>query len=130
MIKWLLPIVVGLGIVTNVALASSSFTRAYRATISGKPAALNGRWELQFRPNGLVHTLRNGKVVVVGKVSWVGTRRVKFTDRSGPYACSGSEGSGIYGFRLSGKRLTFSVIGDKCVGRKLVLTTKSFIKSV
>jgi hypothetical protein len=127
-IKWLLAVLAGLVILTNVALASSSLTGTYKATISGEPAALNGRWQLQFRPKGLVHTVRNGKVVVVGKASWLANRHVRFTDRSGPYACSSSEGSGTYGYRLSGNRLTFRAIRDKCVGRKLVLTTRSFVK--
>jgi hypothetical protein len=127
-VKWLLAVLVGLVILANVALASSSPTGTYKATISGEPAALNGRWQLQFRPKGLVRTVRNGKVVVVSKASWLANRRVRFADRSGPYACSSSEGNGTYGYRLSGNRLTFRVIRDKCVGRKLVLTTRPFVK--
>lgn len=128
MIKRALPILVVLGILTNVALAASSLSGTYRATITGKPAALNGRWQLQFRPNNVVHTVRNGKLVVVGKASWLSNRRVRFTDRSGPYECSSSEGNGTYGYRLSGGHLTFAVIRDQCVGRKLVLTTRPFSK--
>ena len=112
MIKRLLLILAGLAILANVALASSSLSGTYRATIGGGPAALNGYWQLQFRPNSVVHTIRNGKLVVVGKAFWAGNRRVTFTDRSGPYACSSSERSGTYGYRLSGKRLTFSVVRD------------------
>jgi hypothetical protein len=128
MIKRVLPILVCVGILTNVALAASSLSGTYKATISGKPAALNGRWQLQFRANSVVHTLRDGKLVVVGKASWLSNRHVRFTDRSGPYACSSSEGSGTYGYRLSDGRLIFQVIRDKCVGRKLVLTTRPFIR--
>jgi hypothetical protein len=110
------------------AAAASAFglTGTYKVTISGKPAPLNGKWKLEFLPRGVVHTLRNGKLVVVGKAVRSGKRRLTFTDRSGPYACSASEGKGVYVYRPAGKRLTFTAIADKCVGRKLILTTKRF----
>jgi hypothetical protein len=127
-LKRSLPILLALGFVAGVAAASSSaLSGTYRATIAGKPAALNGKWQLQFKPRGVVHLVRNGHLVVVGRVTRLGTNRLKFRDRSGSYACSGAEGNGVYKYRVAGRRLTFTLVADKCIGRKLVLTTKPFV---
>jgi hypothetical protein len=101
---------------------------AYTATISGKPAALNGKWRIEFLSRNVVHTFRNGHLVIVGKAVPIGGRRLKVNDGSGAYACSRPEGNGVYTYRLSRKRLTFTAVADKCVGRKLVLTTKPFVR--
>jgi hypothetical protein len=108
--------------------ALSALSGTYKATITGKPAALNGKWKLEFRPRRVVHLVRNGRLVVVGTATRIGPRRLKVRDRSGSYACSAAEGNGIYTYKAAGRRLTFRVVADKCVGRKLVLTTKPFIK--
>jgi hypothetical protein len=126
----LLPLgVLALGLLAGVATASSStLSGTYTATITGKPAPLNGKWRLEFRPRGVVHIVRNGKLVVVGKVVQTGIRRLKLSDRSGSYACSIAEGNGIYTYRVVDRRLTFRAVADKCTGRKLILTTKPFVK--
>jgi len=117
------------GALTGAATAaSSSLSGTYKTTITGKPAALNGRWRLEFLPRNVVHTVRNGKLVVAGKAVAIGRRRLRVSDNSGPYACSASEGSGIYVYRRSGRRLIFRAVADKCIGRKLVLTTRPFAK--
>jgi hypothetical protein len=105
----------------------SVLSGTYRVTITGKPAPLNGKWQIKFLPRNVVHVIRNERVVVLGKAIFTGSR-VKLTDRSGPYACSASEGDGVYTYRLAGKQLTFKPVVDKCVGRKLLLTTKPFVK--
>jgi hypothetical protein len=129
-IKHSLAALLALGSLAGAATASSSaLSGTYKATITGKPAALNGKWQLQFRPRGVVHLSRNGHLVVVGKASQIGSHRLKFRDRSGSYACSPAEGNGVYTYRLTGRRLTFTPVADKCIGRKLVLTTKPFDKS-
>jgi hypothetical protein len=102
-------------------------TGTYRTTITGKPAALNGKWQLRFLPAKAVHVVRNGKIVVLGTATFTGGR-MKFTDRSGSYACSAGERTGSYTYRVTGRRLTFKAVVDKCVGRKLLLTTKPFLK--
>jgi hypothetical protein len=125
--KWLVAILLALGLVAGVATASSAALRGtYRTTITGKPAALNGAWQLKFLPGGELRVIRNAKLVVVGKAVVTGNR-VKVTDRSGPYACSSAEGAGVYTYKLAGTRLTFRPVADKCVGRKLILTTKPFV---
>jgi hypothetical protein len=110
------------------AAPSSSLHGSYKTKIRGKLAALNGNWRLEFRSRSTLHTLRNGHLVIVGKAVPVGARRLKISDLSGPYACSRSEGNGVYTYTLSHKRLTFTAVADKCVGRKLVLTTRPFVK--
>ncbi|MDQ3874757.1 MAG: hypothetical protein M3322_04280, partial [Actinomycetota bacterium] len=94
-------------------------------TIAGKPARLNGKWQLRFLRRNEVRIVRNGKVVVLGKAIVTG-HRVKFVDRAGSYACTGAERNGLYRYRIAGRRLTFAPVADRCVGRRLVLTTKPF----
>ncbi|MFL5959668.1 MAG: hypothetical protein ACJ75G_05300 [Gaiellaceae bacterium] len=108
--------------------SSYSLGGTYKATIRGKPAPLDGKWRLEFLPNSVVHTIRNGKLVVVGKAARIGAKRLLLSDQSGSYACDFSEGKGTYVYALSRGRLTFKVVKDKCVGRKLVLTTKPFVR--
>ena len=111
------------------AAASGAPSGTYAATITGKPAALNGRWQVEFSASSQVlRIVRNGKVVVVATASPLASRRLRIHDRSGSYACSRSEGDGVYGYALAGRRLTFTAVSDRCVGRKLVLTTKPFLK--
>jgi hypothetical protein len=113
----------------GVAAASASSLRGtYRTTITGKPAALNGNWRLEFLSGSTVHLVRNRKLGVVSKATQLAGKRLRFSDRSGSYACSPTEGKGTYTYRLSGRRLTFAAVADKCIGRRLVLTTKPFVK--
>jgi len=129
MLMRLLSALLAVVALTGAATASSSaLSGTYKTTIAGKPAALNGKWRLEFLPKNVLHTVRNGKLVVAGKAVAIGRSRLRISDRSGPYACSTSEGNGVYLYRRSGKRLTFTVVADKCIGRKLVLTTKPFLK--
>jgi hypothetical protein len=128
-LKRQLSVLLAFGLLAGVATASSStLSGTYKATITGKPAPLNGRWRLEFLPRGVVHVVRNGKLVVVGRATRIGTRRLKVSDRSGSYACSAAEGNGVYTYRAAGRRLTFRAVADRCIGRKLVFTTKPFIK--
>jgi hypothetical protein len=105
----------------------STLSGTYRVTITGKPAPLNGRWQLKFLPGNEFRVIRNEKLVVVGTAVVTGNR-VKFTDRTGSYACSSAERAGVYTYSLDGQRLTFKPVTDRCVGRKLLLTTKPLVK--
>jgi hypothetical protein len=124
----LLGLVGFLLLAAGASASSYALLGTYKATITGKPAPLDGKWRLEFLPGGVVHTFRNGKLVVVGKAVRIAPKRLAISDRSGSYACSPSEGKGTYKYALSGRRLTFTVVKDKCVGRKLVLTTKPFVR--
>src|SRR5215213_4239420 len=127
--KQLLSVLVAFGLLAGVATASlSSLHGTYRATITGKPAALNGTWQLKFLSGNATHLVRNGKLVVVGKAIPIDIRRLRLSDRSGSYACSTAEGNGVYTYRVVGGRTTFRAVVDKCIGRKLVLTTKPFVR--
>lgn len=88
---------------------------------------MNGKWQLKFLPGNTVRVVRNGKIVVVGTASF-SAGKTRFVDRSGSYACGPGERTGVYTYRLVGRRLTFKAVADKCVGRKLLLTTKPFLK--
>jgi hypothetical protein len=94
----LIPLIFALGAlaVGATASASSGLHGAYTARISGKPAALNGKWRIEFLPRNVVHTFRNGHLVIVGKAVRSGKRRLKISDRRGSYACDHSEGNGVY----------------------------------
>ncbi len=50
MLKLPLLTLLALSLTTAVATASSPLSGTYRATITGKPAPLNGRWQLRFLP--------------------------------------------------------------------------------
>lgn len=125
--KWPVTVVLALGLLAGVATASSALSGTYRVTITGKPAPLNGKWQLKFLPGDELRVVRNGRVVVVAKAIVNGSR-VKVIDRSGSYACSVADGAGVYTYKVAGTRLTFKAVVDKCVGRKLILTTKPFVK--
>jgi hypothetical protein len=127
MLKWLVLTVVALGLAASLATASSPLRGTYATTITGKPAPLNGKWQLRFLPGNAVRVVRNGKVVVFGRAIVIGSR-VRVTDRSGSYACSPAEGTGVYLYKVLGRRLTFTAVADRCVGRKLILTTKPYLK--
>jgi hypothetical protein len=127
MLKWLLLTVFALGLAAGVATASSPLSGTYKTTITGKPAPLNGRWQLRFLPRNVVRVVRNGKIVVFGAAIVTGSR-VKVSDRSGSYACGPAERTGVYVYSVVGRRLTFKAVADRCVGRKLILTTKPYIK--
>ena len=121
MLKLPLTALLALALLAGVATASSStLSGTYKATITGKPAPLNGKWQLEFLPKGVVHIVRNGRLVVVGRVVFTGAGRATLSDRSGSYACSAAEGNGVYTYAVTGRRLTFTAVADKCVGRKLV----------
>ena len=125
---WLLTTLLALGLAAGVAAAAAAVsTVTYKTTITGKPAPLNGKWQLRFLPGKTLHTVRNGKIVVVATAVFT-DRRMTVSDRSGSYACGADERTGVYTYRLIGRRLTFKAVADKCVGRKLLLTTNPFLK--
>jgi hypothetical protein len=129
MLRRSLFVVLAFGLLTGVATASSSSLQGtYRTTITGKPAPLDGKWQLKFLSGSTLRMVRNGKLVIVANAIHIGNHRLRLSDLSGSYACSKAEGNGVYTYRLAGGRLTFRVVSDKCIGRKLVLTTKPFVK--
>lgn len=112
----------------TAAVASAALSGSYKTTISGKTAALNGKWQIKFASGHKANISRNSKVVVKTGVKFSGKNKVKFTDTSGSYACKGTQKSGTYTYKLSGKKLTYKVVSDKCAGRKSVLTSKAWTR--
>lgn len=112
---------------TSTAFALSG---SFRATISGKATPFNARWEVRFVSPTKMNVLRNGRRVSVVKVAARGNR-LTLTDLSGSYACTGSQKTGTYtyAYQPASKRLTFTVVADRCSGRKVVLTSKPFAKA-
>ncbi len=92
----------------------------YQVKIAGgNPAVLNGTWRLAIDKPGFSLT-KNGAAAVVGTVQLTGNR-VTFRDGAGPLACRGSQRSGTYTWRVTGRRLTLGRVHDTCVGRRIVL---------
>ncbi len=107
--------------VTATALALGGLSGTYNTKITNAPtASLNGTWSLKFAAGGAYTITLNGKAVVLGKVKYI-QGAIAFTDKSGALAC---QGEGDYRFIVGGKSLTFQAYGDKCAGRKFVLTHK------
>ncbi|HWX74698.1 MAG TPA: hypothetical protein VNZ05_05285 [Solirubrobacteraceae bacterium] len=102
------------------AVASAAITGKFSTTIS-KPASVKGKWTLTFKKNGSVSIARNGQTTQ-------NTGSLKGTTFTAPggKACPTV---GTYKVKLSGKKLTFTVIKDSCkVGRKLILPGHTFVK--
>ena len=102
------------------ALASATITGTYRTTIT-KPASVKGTWTLDFKANGSVTVSLNGKV----------TRNHPSVKGSTLTAPGGQNCPtvGTYKIKLTGNKLSFTVIKDACkVGRKLILPGHTWIK--
>jgi hypothetical protein len=104
----------------GVAVASTTPIGKYRTKIT-KPAAVKGTWTLEFKKNGSVRILRNGQLTAAhGSV-----KGSTFTAPGGKSCPT----IGTYKIKLTGKKLTFTVIKDSCaVGRKLILPGHTFTK--
>jgi hypothetical protein len=48
--------------------------------------------------------------------------RTTFHDLAGPFACRGAQATGVYSWRLVGRRLTLTAVREPCSGRKTILT--------
>jgi hypothetical protein len=127
--KWSVAALCAFSLLAATASASAAppLTGTYKVTIAGQAPPLNGTWQIKLLPAGAVDIVRNGHVVVVGRAV-VTSSRITFSDHSGSYSCPPPDATGRYTYKLSGKRLTFKPIADKCAGRKLILTTKAFVK--
>jgi hypothetical protein len=106
--------------VPSVAIAAGGLSGTYKTTVhtTALGGALNGTWKIKFTSNGYMVSF-GGKVVVSGRNAYNGPRIV-FNDTSGADKCSGS---GVYTYKLTGNKLTFTKVSDtqSCIGRQLVL---------
>jgi hypothetical protein len=93
----------------------------YGVKITGSSVPLfNATWLLGITQSSF-KLARNGKVVVTGTAA-VSGRRIVLRDSGGSLACKPSEGAGTYTWARAGKKLTFTKVSDRCVGRRLILS--------
>jgi hypothetical protein len=109
--------VIGALVASSVALASGSVVGAYTTTIS-MPAELQGKWTLDFAKGSRYDVALDGKVVARGKYSAT-ARTVTFLHETG----SGCTGAGTYGWKRSGRTMTFvrKHEAPSCRGRAAIL---------
>ena len=88
-----------------------------------------GAWELILGEEGQFTTTQNGEVVVRGTYAVAG-EQMTFSDAEGKMACLQDQASGVYTPTLDGGTLTFTLVDDKCSGRRIVLTSHSLTKKV
>jgi hypothetical protein len=107
---------------SSAAVAPATVTGKYVTTIT-KPAMVKATWTLDFNANGSVTVMRNGQLTA----NHASLKGSIFTAPGGNG--KGCPGVGTYMVKLTGKKLTFTVIKDACtVGRKLILPGHTFIK--
>ena len=93
----------------------------YQAKVAGaSPAVLNGKWKIVLAV-GQYTVTRNGADAIDGVTSISGNQIV-FTDKFGPFRCTGAQARGTYRWSLSGKTLKLTAVRDACAGRKAVLS--------
>ena len=111
------------------ALAAGTLSGKYKEVIKNDHAEgghLNGTWVLDFT-KGKYAASDNGHPVVHGADSIKGDK-ITFQPGKGMDKCPAP---GTYKFKLSGSKLTFTVVSDsnpKCAGRRDVLTHGPFTK--
>jgi hypothetical protein len=101
----------------SVALAAGGAVGTYTTTIKN-PAQLKGKWTLALSKAGSFTAALNGEIVARGRYSAT-PKTITF----GPERGSACKGSGTYGWRKSGKTITFTRKREaaSCEGRAAVL---------
>jgi predicted ABC-type sugar transport system permease subunit len=115
-------------VVAAVTAASAPASRAasigphvYSTKIAGaKPAVLNGTWRLTV--NRKSFSVARGTTFAVSGTARIVGNRITIHDVDGPFACRGAQATGVYSWRISGKRLTLTAVREPCAGRKTILT--------
>jgi hypothetical protein len=103
------------------ATAAAIAPHVWSARITGaSPAVLNGTWRLSIK--GGTFAVAKGTTLAVGGTARIAGNRVTFHDLVGPFACKGSQATGVYRWRVSDNRLTLAAVSDRCAGRKTILT--------
>ena len=100
-------------------LASAVFTGSlsYAADAFPKGSYVSGPYTLEFKGKGKFRVLKSPYPLVEGEYKVSGDQ-IQFTDKSGPFACSGAgQASGTYRWKLEEGNLKLSKIEDKCSDR-------------
>ena len=108
---------------TATAAASSGLNGTWATTV---PSGITqGKWAISFASPSYAVSYR-GTVGARGHYT-VSGNKITFNDKSGTLACSGP---GVYRFKLSGNKLSFSRVSDgavNCFGRREVLA-QTFVR--
>ncbi len=121
---------VGALLTAGAATAATPLAGVFQVKIKGSVPALNGTWLVSFAPNGAYTIVKepSTKTLLIGGSSTASGGKVTFVDKQGPLACTGKTATGMYSWKLSGKRLKLTKVADACSGRALVLTSHSLTK--
>jgi hypothetical protein len=94
--------------------------------IAHPPADPTSTLAVTYGDDGKLSAKFNDDLIIEGKYTTKGTR-IDFLAQTGLMACP-TEQNGAYNWKLDGKRLTFTVIEDKCEPRLQSLTTNEWIR--
>jgi hypothetical protein len=89
------------------------------ALAGGFPAGsyISGPYTLKFERNGALCVTKSGVALVEGTYRVKGDQ-LQFTDRRGPFACTGKgQATGTYGWSIEAEMLRFSKLEDSCTDR-------------
>jgi hypothetical protein len=101
--------------------AASIGPHVYSTKIVGaKPALLDGTWRLTV--NRRSFSVAKGTTLAVSGTARIVGNRITFHDLGGPFSCRGAQATGVYSWRVSGKRLTLTAVREPCTGRRTILT--------
>jgi hypothetical protein len=88
-----------------------------------------GKWQMTFAKENGYQISKDGKVLVEGHLT-PSTEQIKFKDERGDLACTQEPEmvTGSYKLSYQDKKLTFTLVSDKCEGRRFVLTVHPWFK--
>ena len=117
-------------LVLGLVAAAAAFARgqALTGTFQSKIAkgAASGTWVIKLA-NPVFTTTKNGKLAVKGTYS-AAEGTLTFIDQGGPLRCKGGSATGIFDYKLAGKKLTMKNLADGCKSRVAVMTAQPFTK--
>jgi len=88
--------------------------------VGATPAVLNGTWRLTV--NRKSFSVAKGTMFAVSGTARIVANRITLHDLAGPFSCRGAQATGVYSWRISGKRLTLTAVREPCAGRRTILT--------
>jgi hypothetical protein len=88
--------------------------------VGATPAVLDGTWRLTV--NRRSFSVAKGAMLAVSGTARIVGNRITFHDLGGPFSCRGAQATGVYSWRVSGKRLTLTAVREPCTGRRTILT--------
>ena len=113
-----LAVLIAMVAASSVAVAAGGLVGTYSTTVKS-PAQLKGKWAITFAKGGTYAVAVNGETVARGR--YVSTATTVTLDRERGSGCTGA---GTYGWRKSGKTVTFTRKRESpsCQARAVVLS--------